>query len=139
MIKEERLNKKKLAKRVAFNHERLSCSRKTMQDIFRTTFYHPDFTFFNVCKNGEVTNITYGEVKKQIECFANHFQNTIGDNAKYVGLLLDNSPEWVSSYYGLLMAGYIPVLLSTAASKEENEEILNQYKVIMQSRIKRLV
>ena len=126
MIKEERLNKKKVAKRVAFNHERLSCSRKTMQDIFRTTFYHPDFTFFNVCKNGEVTNITYGEVKKQIERFANHFQNTIGDNAKYVGLLLDNSPEWVSSYYGLLMAGYIPVLLSTAASKEENEEILKQ-------------
>ena len=67
MIKEERLNKRKVAKRVAFNHERLSCSRKTMHDIFRITFFHPEFTFFNVVKNGEVKNITYGEVKKQIE------------------------------------------------------------------------
>ena len=126
MIKEERLNKRKVAKRVAFNHERLSCSQKTMQDIFRTTFFHPEFTFFNICKNGEVTNITYGEVKKQIECFAKYFQNTIGDKSKYIGLLLENSPEWVSSYYGLLMAGYIPILLSTAATKEENKEILEQ-------------
>ena len=126
MIKEERLNKRKVAKRVAFNHERLSCSRKTMHDIFRITFFHPEFTFFNVVKNGVVKNITYGEVKKQIECFANHFQKTISDKSKYVGLLLENSPEWVSSYYGLLMAGYIPVLLSTAATKDENEEILSQ-------------
>ena len=126
MIKEERLNKRKVAKRVAFNHERLSCSRKTMHDIFRITFFHPEFTFFNVVKNGEVKNITYGEVKKQIEYFANYFQKTIGDKSKYIGLLLENSPEWVSSFYGLLMAGYIPVLLSTAATKEENEEILNQ-------------
>ena len=126
MIKEERLNTRKVAKRVAFNHERLSCSRKSMQDIYRITFLHPEFTFFNIVKNDEVKEITYGDVKKQIELFANHFQKTIADKSKYVGLLLENSPEWVSSYYGLLMAGYIPVLLSTAATKEENEEILEQ-------------
>ena len=126
MIKEERLNKRKIAKRVAFNGERLSYSKKTMRDIFEISFYHPDFTFFNVVKDGKITEITYGEVKKQTERFANHFQKTIGDKTKYVGLLLENSPEWVSSLYGLLMAGYIPILLSTAASNEENLEILDQ-------------
>ena len=126
MIKEERLNKRKIAKRVAFNGERLSCSKKTMRDIFEISFYHPDFTLFNIVKDGKITEITYGEVKKQTERFANHFQKTIGDKTKYVGLLLENSPEWVSSLYGLLMAGYIPILLSTAASNEENLEILEQ-------------
>ena len=70
--------------------------------------------------------VTYGEVRNQVERFANHFQKTIGEDSKYVGLLLENCPEWVSSFYGLLMAGYIPVLLSTAASNEENIEILEQ-------------
>ena len=126
MIKEERLNRSKVIRRISFNCERLSCSPKTMQDIYRTTFMHPEFTFFNICKGGEIKEITYGEVKKQIDVFAYHFQKNIGDKCKFVGLLLENSPEWVSSYYGLLMAGYIPVLLSTAASKEENLEILEQ-------------
>ena len=128
MKKEERLSRSKVNKRVAFNRERLLCSQKTMQDIFRTTFYHPDFTFFQVCKGGEVTEITYGQVKSQIEKFAYFFAKNIGNQAKYVGLLLENSPEWVSSFYGLLMAGYIPVLLSTAATNEENIEILQQLK-----------
>ncbi len=126
MIKEERLNKGKIAKRLAFNSERLSCSKKTMRDIFEISFYHPDFTLFNIVKDGQVTEISYGEIKKQIQIFANHFQKVIGDNSKYVGLLLENSPEWVSSFYGLLMAGYIPVLLSTSASNQENLEILEQ-------------
>ena len=126
MIKEERLNKRKIAKRLAFNCERLSCSRKTLRDIFEISFYHKDFTLFNVCKAGEIKDITYGEIKNQVEKFANHFDKTIGGKTKYVGLLLDNCPEWVSSFYGLLMAGYIPVLLSTAASNEENLEILEQ-------------
>ena len=126
MIKEERLNKRKMAKRLAFNCERLSCSRKTLRDIFEISFYHKDFTLFNVCKAGEVKDITYCEIKNQVEKFANHFDKTIGGKTKYVGLLLDNCPEWVSSFYGLLMAGYIPVLLSTAASNEENLEILEQ-------------
>ena len=126
MIKEERLNNRKIAKRLAFNCERLLCSKKTMRDIFEISFYHKDFTLFNVCKSGVVKDITYGEVRNQVERFANHFQKTIGEDSKYVGLLLENCPEWVSSFYGLLMAGYIPVLLSTAASNEENLEILEQ-------------
>ena len=101
MIKEERLNNRKIAKRLAFNCERLLCSKKTMRDIFEISFYHKDFTFFNFCKSGVVKDITYGEVRNQVERFANHFQKTIGEDCKYVGLLLENCPEWVSSFYGL--------------------------------------
>ena len=88
------------------------------RQFFNTSLGYIRRKFTN--KNGEVKEITYGDVKKQIELFANNFQKTIADKSKYVGLLLENSPEWVSSYYGLLMAGYVPVLLSTAATKEEN-------------------
>ena len=93
MIKDERLNKRSTLKRIAFNGERLSLSDKTMRDIFKISFSHPEFTLFNVCKNGQVFDITYGEVKSQTEKFANYFAKVIGGKAKYVGLLLDNSPE----------------------------------------------
>ena len=126
MIKEERLNKRSTLKRIRFNGERLSLSEKTMRDIFKISFLHPEFTLFNVCKNGQVLDITYGEVQTQTERFANYFAKVIKNKAKYVGLLLENCPEWVSSYYGLLMAGYVPVLLSTFATNEENIEILEQ-------------
>ena len=128
MIKEERLTKRSTLKRVNENHELLASSNKTMRDIFEISFKSPNFTLFNVVKNGQVLDITYGEVKTQVERFANYFAKVIGDKAKYVGLLLENSPEWVSSYYGLLMAGYVPVLLSTSATNEENIEILEQLK-----------
>ena len=90
MIKEERLNTAKIKKRITFNGERLSCSNKELKDIYNITFLHPEYTFFNVCKNGEVKDITYGEIKKQAGKFANFFEKTIGNESKYVGLLLDN-------------------------------------------------
>ena len=126
MIKEERINKRSITRRINFNVERLSCSNKTMKDIFNISFSHPEFTLFNVVKNSQVKDITYGEIKSQSKKFANYFAKVIGGKSRYVGLLLDNCPEWISTFYGLLMAGYIPVLLSTASTNEENLEILSQ-------------
>ena len=128
MIKEEKLNKAKAKKRISENVSKLSSSKKTMEDIFNISFSHENFTIFNLVKDGKVKDITYGEVKKSIERFANYFSKEIDRKNQYVGLLLDNCLEWVYSYYGLLMAGYVPVLLSTASTNEENLEILKDLK-----------
>ena len=126
MIKEERLNRRKAHFRIKENLERLSSSKKTMEDIFNISFSRESFTIFNQVKNGSVVDITYGEAKGIVKRFANYFSKHIDKNNEYVGLLLENSPTWVYSYYGLLMAGYVPVLLSTASTNEENLEILKE-------------
>jgi len=123
MIKEEKLNRPKAFKRIRENVEKLSSSNRTIKDIFNISFAYEQFTLFNQVKDGSVINITYGEAKKHIEEFANYFSTQIKDT-KYVGLLLENSPEWIYSYYGLLMAGFVPVLLSTASTDQDNIEIL---------------
>lgn len=128
MIKEERLNRRKAHFRIKENLERLSSTKKTMEDIFNISFSRESFTIFNQVKDGSVVDITYGEVKANVEIFANYFSKTISKNNAYVGLLLENSPIWVCSYYGLLMAGFVPVLLSTASTNEENLEILKELK-----------
>ena len=125
MIKEERLNKAKAKKRISENVLKLNNSNKTMEDIFNISFAHESFTIFNLVRDGVVKDVTYGEVKAQVERFANHFSK-LENNSTYVGLLLDNCLEWVYSYYGLLMAGYVPVLLSTASTNEESLEIIKE-------------
>ena len=129
MIKEEKLNRAKAKKRINENVTKLLASNKTLEDIFNISFSHEEFTIFNLVKDGSVKDITYGEVKGYVQRFANHFSKEIPQETKYVGLLLDNCLEWVYSYYGLLMAGYVPVLLSTASTTLEINEILNEVKV----------
>lgn len=126
MIKEEKINRAKAKKRIHENILKLEASNKTLEDIFNIAFSHENFTIFNLVKDGKVKDVTYGEVKNKIERFANYFSINIENKYTYVGLLLDNCLEWVYSYYGLLMAGYVPVLLSTASTNEENLEILKE-------------
>jgi len=128
MIKEERLNRRKAHFRIKENLDLLSLSKKTMKDIFDISFSKESFTLFNQVNNSVVSDITFGEAKRHIERFANYFSKQIDQKNKYVGLLLENSPIWVYSYYGLLMAGFVPVLLSTASTNEENIEILHELK-----------
>ena len=83
MIKEERINKRSITRRINFNVERLSCSNKTMKDIFNISFSHPEFTLFNVVKDSQVKDITYGEIKSQSKKFANYFAKVIGGKSRY--------------------------------------------------------
>ena len=126
MLKSENLNRHKAHLRIKENVEKLTNSKKTLEDIFNITFSHEDFTLFNIVKDGKVNEITYGEAKRNIQKFAGYFAKNIKKDQKYVGLLLENSSEWVYSYYGLLMSGHSPVLLSTAASEEETKEVIKE-------------
>lgn len=126
MLKAENLNRRKAHIRISENVKKLNNSKRTLEDIFNITFSHENFTLFNIVKNGKVNDITYGEAKRNILRYATHFSKNIANSDKYVGLLMENSPEWVYSYYGLLMSGHSPVLLSTAASDEETKDVLKE-------------
>ena len=126
MLKSENLNRHKAHLRIKENVNKLTNSKKTLEDIFNITFSHEDFTLFDIVKDGKVNEITYGAAKKNIQKYAGYFAKNIKKDRKYVGLLLENSPEWVYSYYGLLMSGHSPVLLSTAASDEETKDVIKE-------------
>ncbi|MCQ2794855.1 MAG: AMP-binding protein [Bacilli bacterium] len=126
MIQEEKITRKIAKKRVEENLHKLKNAPQTMESIFNITFSHPNYTFLQVVNNAGVKDIAYQEAQTQIERLGSYFQATIGKNSRYVGLLLDNKPEWIYSFYGLLMYGYIPVLLSTRNERNDNQEILKK-------------
>lgn len=128
MIKDEKLSIKKAHKRVNENLKALLQTKHTIKDIFEISFSHKNFTLFNLVKWNTLTEITYGEAYKKVKAFSAEFSKSISKDEKYVGILLENSPEWIYSLYGLLMAGFTPVLLSTKASEESNKEILDSLK-----------
>ena len=59
--------------------------------------------------------VTYGELSEQVSALAS-FLATAGLQREHrVGILLENSPEYVAAYYGVLAAGGVAVALNTAA------------------------
>lgn len=123
MADKERLNRSSGLRRVRTNVSELRNSRRTFEDIFRISFAKDDYSFLYQMTCGDYNSVTYGMAKKYIYSFANHFNNNIAKDSKYVGLLLENSPEWIYTFYGLMMAGFVPVLLSTRISTKNLEDI----------------
>ena len=126
MIKEEKINRRIAYKRVNENLNQLKNSPQTIESIFKITFSHLNYTFLQVVTNAGIKEITYHEAYHEIERLGTYLQANIGENSRYVGLLLDNKPEWIYAFYGLLMYGYIPVLLSTRNDQNDNQEILRK-------------
>lgn len=126
MIQEEKISHRIAKIRVKENLHKLMTSSQTIESIFQITFSHPNYTFLQVANNAGVQDISYYEASCQIEKTGSYFQSIIGSSSHYVGLLLDNKPEWIYSFYGLLMYGYVPVLLSTRNDCNENREILKK-------------
>ena len=134
MIAEEKLSYKKATIRVSENLEKLLKSAHTIKDIFDITFSRKNFTLFNLVKQNSLTEVTYGEAEKKIRSFAGYFQKTISKDEHYVGLYLENCAEWIYCFYGLLMAGFAPVCLSTQNGVKHAKgilESLNSHTIII--------
>ena len=126
MKDKEKINRRRALYRVKSNCKELRESKMTMEDIFNIAFKKEDYSFLFKMTVGDYDVITYGMAKKYINSFANFFNQNIDRNQKYVGLLLENSPEWIYTFFGLLMAGFSPVLLSTKSKVENSKNILEK-------------
>ena len=119
MVKSQKINRNKTLRIVKTNTELLKNSNQTLESIYKIIFQYPDFDFLNVVTNRGVEVITYGQAETTINGFGHYFVEKIDANQKYVGLYLDNSKEWIYSFFGLLKAGFVPVLFSTANPVDE--------------------
>ena len=69
----------------------------------------------------KAVSITYNEfdtiVKKTAASLASKLPS--GSKGGFVGIKMENSLDWVAVFWGLLMAGFKPLLISTAATEKE--------------------
>lgn len=105
----------------------LNNSNKTFKDIFEITYSHSDKVFCELTDGYKIKKITYNEFK--IKCIKNaiYLEEQLKDNPKnsFIGLMMDNSPLWISTFWGLLMAGYKPLLLNLRLSDTLLIDVLN--------------
>jgi len=126
VIKEEQLTRRKALKRVNRNISLLKSMPETFKSIYEVSFINENFTLFNLVNNAGIKEVTYKEAKDKIIVFSSFFKNAIKTENKYVGILLENSPEWVYSFYGLLRVGYVPVLLSTKNNEAYLKDVISR-------------
>ena len=129
MIKAEKVNHRIAIKRVNTNIALLNSKDQTLASLYDVIFSRPTYTFLNVVNQYSYDEISYGEADKYNRLYASYFVKHIDEKEKYVGLLLENSKEWIYSFYGLLLGGYIPVLLSTTASPLELDYVIKKLDI----------
>ena len=129
MIKQERVNHRRALARVNGNVNKLKNMEQKLASIYEVIFSRPDFTFLNIVNQSSFDEVTYKEADKYNHLYAQYFSTSINKEEKYVGLMLDNCKEWIYCFFGLLLSGYTPVLLSTSISESELNHVITTLKL----------
>lgn len=109
----------------------LENSNNTLKDIFNIIHEEDSYIFCESTNGYKIKKTTYGECKKYCIKMANYLNKTLANTKKhsFVGLMMENSLEFITTFFGLLMAGYKPVLLNIRLGRNLNSEIINKLKI----------
>lgn len=104
----------KINKLINQSIKKLQLSNKTFKDIFEIIYQYDDKIFCEITNGYKIEKLSYLECKENIIKTAIYFEKLLCDYRKgsFVGLLMENSINWIYSFWGLLMAGYKPMLLN---------------------------
>ena len=76
-------------------------------------------------ENNKTVKTTYKELFEKVDLVADIIQsNYQGNNSNIIGIYLENSPQWVACFWGILKAGFIPLLLNTRQDITANEYVI---------------
>lgn len=110
--------------------EQLMSTKKDMKDIFDTfkAKEKQNKTYLIYEVNNKTIKITYLEFVNKVIEYAKNYQAILSNIEKgsFVGFKLPNSPEWLMSFWALLMIGYKPLLINSLIDKEGTEKIIKE-------------
>ena len=108
---------------------KLRNSKPTLENIFEDNFSHKDFPIFEYDEGNKTIKVSYREAKDRIRYLAYQIETTFNVKGKFIGLNIDNSPNWVIAFWGILMSGNKPYLINLRHPKELTKSILNTLNV----------
>ena len=77
-----------------------------------------------------LVNVSYSDFKSYVKKTASYLKNKgLKPNHEYIGLLMDNSLNWVSVFWAILMLGGKPVLLNKKLPLSVNQDIVSLLKI----------
>lgn len=104
----------------------LEKTNQTLEDYFNLIHQDENALFCETVINNHCIKTTYGECKLYSKKMANYFEQNLKNVAKhsFIGVMIENRLEFITSMFGLLMAGYKPMLLNLKLNQSLNEEII---------------
>ena len=110
--------------------EKLEKSNKKFSDIFEIIHSNEEFLFAEKTNGYKIEKTTYGECKKYCYQMAQYLSHKINSpKHSFVGLMMDNSVEFINTFFGLLMLGYKPMLLNIRLGSELNNQIIKRLNI----------
>ena len=115
---------------VTGNIEALNNAPQTFESIY--TIIKNSFTsetFGEWLENGEVCKMSYYELYERADSFSKAavtYAAKKDSDSRFVGIFLENSCDWVALFWGLLQAGFKPILLNTRHNIQINNDIIKE-------------
>lgn len=103
----------------------LKNSNRTFKDIFEIIHHNSEFLFAEKTDGFRISKVTYGECYNYSYKMGSYLSGKLSDS-KYVGLMMENSLEFITSMYGILMNNKIPVLLNIRLGSILNNQVINR-------------
>ena len=121
--------KKELRQLLDFNREGLKASDRTMKSIYFFTFHHGDNIMCEGHDGLRTYTYTYSQMDEKIRRTAAGLYAKLGAAHQYIALEMDNSPEWVAAFWGILMSGNKPYLVNLRYPDSLTEGILKTLNI----------
>jgi acyl carrier protein len=117
----------KLDQLVHTREAKLRNGPKTFVNIYTVMFSDPSFIMCERTDGYRVERLSYGEMDARIRSTAYSLSGVLGAGRKgsFVGLEMENSPEWIISFWALLMSGYKPLLVNDRLPRPLIDQMLS--------------
>lgn len=110
---------------------RLNSEEKSFETLFKYMFSERENILYERSRGYRIERTTYGEAYETILKTASALSYQLREVPKnsIVGLYMENCVEWIEMFWGILAAGYRPLLMNTRISDSALEELLKTVEV----------
>ncbi len=96
------------------------------KNIFKILCKHGDRSALEFKIGGEIKIITFKQMEFVAEYVADKLKDYSLPTNSFIALKLENCPEWIACYWGILIAGYRPFLLDYRLTPENSRYYFEQ-------------
>lgn len=104
---------------------------KDFHNLFNNMFTEGDNVMVERTNGHRIIKTTYSQCKTDIYRVASVLFDTLKgvEKGAMIGIYMKNSLEWIETFWGLLMCGYVPVLMNTRLADETLEDVIIKYNI----------
>lgn len=108
--------------------QRVKSGTHTLEALYGAILAHGDAPSAQYDFEGEIRYITFREYDRRVRHAAAALQKVLGvpEKNSFIGIRLDNSKDYFTILWGVIMAGYQPVLIDFRSDAKQTEHIVRQ-------------